>query len=102
MDGETVIHPHGRHYKSAGRRFVPATTQSYCACALRPTQPVPSQPMTRSLSLHQPHKVIARARCALHNWCLADDPRAIIEVTGGTLDVQMYDTEGDPPAGSRA
>ena len=29
-------------------------------------------------------------------------PRAIIEVTGGTLDVQMYDTEGDPPAGSRA
>ena len=28
--------------------------------------------------------------------------RAIIEVTGGTLDVQMYDTEGDPPAGSRA
>ena len=29
-------------------------------------------------------------------------PRAIIEVTGGALDVQMYDTEGDPPAGSRA
>ena len=28
--------------------------------------------------------------------------RAIIEGTGGTLDVQMYVTEGDPPVGSRA